>query len=329
MIISKTPYRISFFGGGTDFPDWYRKYEGSVISTTIDKHSYIILRKLPKIFDYNYRIRYYEREETKNINSIKHPAVREAFKLFNIKEGLDLTHHGDLPARSGIGSSSSFSVGLLHALSFLKGEIYSKNDLAKKSINFEQNILNEAVGSQDQVAATYGGFNKIDFSLKNEFICNQIPISESKLKILETHIQLYFTDVTRESSEIAKKNIDNIKHNKNYLKEMKEIVNEALGIISSKSNKNFISNFSSLLNEQWQIKKKLEKSITNDYLEDIYSNAMKLGALGGKILGSGGGGFFLFFINPDKQDYITKKLKMKSVKIKLSNEGSQIIHYSY
>lgn len=328
MIISKTPYRISFFGGGTDFPEWYKEHGGSVISSTIDKHSYIILRKLPKIFSYNYRIRYYRREETQNINSIKHPAVREAFKLFKIKEGLDLTHHGDLPARSGMGSSSSFSVGLLQALSFLSGKMYSKRDLAKISIDFEQRILNESVGSQDQVAAVYGGFNKIDFSLKDEFICNQIPISDKKIKILENHMQLFFTNLTRESSKIAKKNINNIKKNKNYLNEMKLILEEAKKIILKNSNKNFILNFSNLLNEQWALKKKLEKTVTNNHLDSIYKKAINNGALGGKILGSGGGGFFLFLTPPEKHDLIKKKLKMKNVKVKLSREGSEIIHHS-
>ena len=328
MIISKTPYRISFFGGGTDFPDWYKEHGGSVISSTIDKHSYIILRKLPIIFDYNYRIRYYQREETKNIQSIKHPAVREAFKLYKIKDGLDLTHHGDLPARSGIGSSSSFSVGLLQALSVLNGTLYSKKDLAKNSIHFEQKILKESVGSQDQVAAVYGGFNNIDFSLKNEFICHSMPIHDKKIKLLEKHIQLFFTNVTRESSTIAKKKIDNIKNNKDYLNEMKSILEEAKKLILVKSSRNFISNFANLLNEQWVLKKKLEKSVTNNYLDSLYQKAIKYGAMGGKILGSGGGGFFLFLIPPDKQDIVKKKLQMKNVQVKLSKEGSEIIHYS-
>jgi len=324
MIITKTPYRISFFGGGTDYPAWYMNNGGIVISSAIDKFSYITVKPITSIFDYKYRIRYYYREEVSKINHIKHPVVRECLKLFKIREGLDIIHHGDLPARTGLGSSSAFSVGLILALSKLKNNTISKKDLALCSINFEQNILSESVGSQDQVIASYGGFNKIIFNKKNIFKVNKINISDTKLKILNQWCQLIYTDSTRSAQSIAKRKIKNINNNFN-LSKMKEICNEAIRVFKNSSDKEFIYEFAKLLNMQWELKKKFEKSTTNPILDKLYANALKYGSIGGKILGAGGGGFFLLITNPKHHSKVVKLLKVKQVNFKFNPTGSEII----
>ena len=290
MIIIRTPFRISFFGGGTDYPAWYREYGGSVISTTINKYSFLVLRKLPKIFDYNYRVRYYEKQETQEIDDISIPVIREAIKYMNYQQGVDITHHGDLPNRTGIGSSSSFSVSLLHGLSVLKNENITKRQLALEAIHLEQEILGESVGSQDQVAAAFGGFNRINFGGESEFLCTPLPLKKSTLKELESWVQLFFTEQLRNAHDIADKKITNIKNKKINLKDMQDLVIEAESVLFSDN----IYRFASLLNDQWMIKKEMEESISNSDIDDIYKKGIKAGAVGGKLLGAGGGGFILF-----------------------------------
>lgn len=323
MIISKTPYRISFFGGGTDYPEWYKNNKSTIISTTINHYSYITIKDLPQIFKYKFRIRYYYREEAKNIKLIKHPVIRAVLKYLKIGSGLDIVHHGDLPARSGIGSSSSFSVGILNALNNYKNKKFSKKELAKKSLFLEHKLLKENVGSQDQIAVTYGGFNKIEF-YKNKFDCKKISITSSKKNVLENHIQLFFIN-QRNSQDVEKNKITNLDKHKDYNKKINKLAIKAYKLLVS-NNKNFIQDFGKLLDQQWDLKKKLSKKVSNKNIDNLYKKAIKNGAIGGKILGAGGGGFLMMIVPPSKQKKISKVLKLSEVKVKFENLGSTIIH---
>lgn len=325
MIIIRTPYRISFFGGGTDYPEWYRKNGGRVLSTTINKCSFLVLRKLPDIFDYRYRIRYYNTETTTNVNDIQIPIIREAIKYMDFKDGLDITHHGDLPNRTGIGSSSSFAVSLLHGLATLKNQQITKRDLAKKAITLEQDVLGEAVGSQDQVAAAFGGFNRIEFGGHMEFSCYPLHLAKSTLDGLESWVQLFFTEKLRNAADIAEKKINNIRTAQIDLKAMMQLTTEAESLLFA----NKIRDFASLLNEQWTIKKSMEKSITNSEIDEIYQAGINAGAVGGKLLGAGGGGFILFLTPPEKHAIVAERLKLKQVPLNFDHLGSQLIYHDY
>jgi D-glycero-alpha-D-manno-heptose-7-phosphate kinase len=328
MIIIRTPYRISFFGGSTDYPAWYRQHGGAVISTTINKYSFLVLRKLPPIFDYKYRIRYYDRQETNTIEDIQVPVIREAIRHMGFTDGLDITHHGDLPNRTGVGSSSSFTVGLLHGLSVLQNRQVTKRDLALQAINLEQNILSESVGSQDQVAAAFGGFNKITFGGASEFLCSPMHVSKDALEQLESWVQVFFTEQLRNASDIAEKKIENIKTKQVDLNIVKQITEEAEKILFSSSTDR-IKELARLMDEQWQHKKTIEKSITNSEIDEIYKKGINAGAIGGKLLGAGGGGFMLFLTPPYKQESVAKALGLKEVPIDFEYLGSQLIYHDY
>ena len=258
MIISRTPYRLSFFGGGTDFPQWYSKNEGRVISSTINKYSYINVRYLPNYFKFKSVIRYFRREEVNNLNEIKHPSVRECLKFLSIKRGIEIVHAGDLPAQSGLGTSSCFTVGLLNALYALKGQTVTKKQLANESIFIEQNKIKENVGSQDQTASAFGGINKIEFGTRENIIVSPIILSSEKVKNLEQNLFLFFTGLSRNSSDLTKFQLLKMKNNYNYYNQMLQIVDEGMNILSKK---NFSGkDFGNLLNEQWQIKKSFKKN---------------------------------------------------------------------
>jgi D-glycero-alpha-D-manno-heptose-7-phosphate kinase len=328
MIIIRTPYRISFFGGSTDYPAWYREHGGAVISTTINKYSFLVLRKLPPIFDYKYRIRYYDRQETNTIEDIQVPVIREAIRHMGFTDGLDITHHGDLPNRTGVGSSSSFTVGLLHGLSVLQNKNPTKRDLALEAINLEQNILGESVGSQDQVAAAFGGFNKITFGGASEFLCSPMHVNKETIKELESWVQVFFTEQLRNASDIAEKKIENIKAKSVDLDIIKQITEEAEKILFSDSTTK-PKELGKLMNEQWQHKKTIEKSITNSEIDEIYTKGLRAGAVGGKLLGAGGGGFMLFLTPPDNQKNVAHALGLKEVPIDFEYLGSQLIYHDY
>jgi D-glycero-alpha-D-manno-heptose-7-phosphate kinase len=328
MIIIRTPYRISFFGGSTDYPAWYREHGGSVISTTVNKYSFLVLRKLPPIFDYKYRIRYYDRQETNSLEAIEVPVIREAIKYMGFTDGLDITHHGDLPNRTGVGSSSSFTVGLLHGLSVLQNQNLTKRDLALKAIDLEQNILKESVGSQDQIAASFGGFNKVVFGGNWEFVCSPMHVSKETLTELESWVQVFFTEQLRNASDIAEKKIENIKAKQVDLNIVRQITEEAEKILFSNS-KTRVQELAKLMNEQWQHKKTIEKSITNSDIDEIYTKGLRAGAVGGKLLGAGGGGFMLFLTPPDKQKNVACALGLKEVPIDFEYLGSQLIYHDY
>jgi len=328
MIISRTPFRISFFGGGTDYPVWYEKNGGITLSTTINKYAYITLRELPPFFDYKHRIQYYLKEEANSLEEIKHPVVREAAKLLGIKKGIEMVHNADLPARSGLGSSSTFTVGFLQALYTFKNQMVTKRELALNAINLEQNIIGEAVGSQDQTIVAFGGLNLIEFNKSKTFQVQEVIISEDRLQSLQENLLLCFTGFARTAESIAKSQIKVTPYKEKELSMMMEIVKEAKDIIFN--NKISLDEFGKLLNEQWFLKKNLTKHISNKDIDDIYNTAIKAGAIGGKLLGAGGGGFMLFYAKKENHLKIKEALKKKLfVPFRFEKTGSQIIYFSH
>lgn len=326
MIISRTPFRISFFGGGTDYPAWYNAHPGRTLSATIDKYCYLNCDYLPPFFDCRYRIVYSIREMVNRVDDIQHPAVRETIKYLKIRRGISIQHVGDMPARSGIGSSSSFTVGLLNALYALKGKMVSKKQLALEAIDIEQNRMKENVGSQDQVIVAFGGLNKIEFNGGRNIEVTPITINSEKIKSFHSHLMLYFTGLSRLSTEIAQEQIQNIKHKRKELKAMYGMVDEAINILNS--DRPCYDSFGKLLHESWKIKRTLGSKITNARIDQIYQAARSAGAIGGKILGAGGGGFMLFFVRPELRPYLKKKMKgLLHVPFKFEELGSQIIYY--
>ncbi len=324
MIISRTPFRISFFGGGTDYPVWYRENGGAVLATTIDKYCYITCRYLPPFFEHKSRIIYSQMEHVLDIDEIRHPSVRETLKFLGITEGMEIHHDADLPARTGLGSSSSFTVGLLHALYALKGMMPNKMQLALDAIHIEQERIKENVGSQDQTLAAFGGFNRIDFSGKNNIQVRPITLNHQRLELLQNHLMLLFTGFSRTASEIAAEQIKNTAKRKNELNAMLQMVDEAINILKS----NDLAEFGKLLHESWQLKRSLTDKISTPEIDDIYATARSAGAIGGKLLGAGGGGFLLLFAEPEIQPKIKAKLnRFLHVPFRFENLGSQIIFY--
>lgn len=323
MIINKTPYRISLFGGGTDYPSWYLRNGGEVISTTINKYLYLTCRHLPNYLDHNYRIIYSKMEQTKKVNHIKHPVVRELIKSMRIHKGIELHHDGDLPARSGIGSSSAFIVGCISIFKTLQNKSISKKNLAIQSIRFEQKILKETVGSQDQIACSYGGFNSIKFKTDGKFTVKKIEASEKNLNKLDERLILFYTGIQRRAKDVASSYVNDL--NKSKKKQMKDI----LSYVSKAKmyiNKNRLDDLGDLLNESWQKKKELSQNISNEYIDKIYRKALKNGSLGGKILGAGGGGFLLFYVQSNKISQFKKAFKNNIIiDFKFEKNGSHII----
>ena len=328
MIISRTPFRISFFGGGTDYPEWYNENGGTVISTTINRYCYISLRNLPPYFDYKYSIRYSKREIVKKIENIEHPSVKACFKKFlNPNQSVELVHHADIPDKSGIGSSSSFTVGLINCLSYFDNQILSKKELAFKAIDIEQNVIKEVVGSQDQAIVSFGGFNKITFSKDKVFEVTPIPLNQKNQDTINQSIVLLFTGFTRYSSEVSKEQKKRISDNSEYLKQLTEITEEAYKMLSDQK-KFSIKEFGKFLDQNWQVKKKLSSNISNKHIDKLYEKGMKLGAYGGKLLGAGSGGFMCFIVDKNKKNDFVKKFKLLHIPIKLDITGSQIVYYS-
>ncbi len=325
MIISRTPFRISFFGGGTDYPKWYEENGGTVLSTTINKYCYITCRHLPPFFEHKHRIAYSVVECVKNIQEIKHPAVRAIMNFLEVSNGLEIHHDGDLPARSGIGSSSSFTVGLLNSLYALKGRMISKEELASLAIHIEQKVIGEAVGSQDQIAAAYGGLNKIDFHRDGSFSVKPVVLHTDRLESLNKHLMLFFTGFSRTAEVVAKSKIENFDRKKTHLVKMGQMVTEGLNILQSSED---LTKFGQLLHEGWRLKRELSNMVSNDSIDQIYQAGIDNGAVGGKILGAGGGGFILFFASPDKHQKIREALRdLIEVEFKFESHGSHISLY--
>jgi len=325
LIISKTPYRISFFGGGTDYPDWYLKHSGEVISTTIDKYLYLCCRTLPPFYEYKYRIIWQKIEKVKLKRKIEHKVVKKMIDYLKIDQGLDILYAGDLPAQSGVGSSSSFVVGLMAALLKLKDVKYNKKILAKKSMYFEQKIMREIVGSQDQIASVYGGFQSIYFNKKGNFKITNLKTDIKYIKNLNKRLVLVYTPRLKASHHFTSKYVKNFEKKKLYMNMIVNYTKEAKKIIKQKK----LDEFGYLLNKAWMAKKELSPYITNSKIERIYQKGLQSGALGGKLLGAGGGGFILFYIKPNKKKkFLHSFRKYKVIDFKFSNHGSKILYNS-
>lgn len=324
MIISRTPFRVSFFGGGTDYPAWYESEPGAVLVTTIDKYCYISCRRLPPFFPHRHRIVYSKIENTRTVEEIVHPAVRESLRFLKIEEGVEIHHDGDLPARAGLGSSSAFTVGLLSALYALKGQIVGKMHLAREAIHVERDLAREAVGAQDQVATAHGGLNHIEF-VGNDITVHPVTLSQARLEQLESHLMLFFTGLTRNASEVAAQQIHNTQRNAVRLRAMCGMVDEALQILASPGD---LSGFGALLDESWRLKRELADEVTNSRIDRMYDSALAAGALGGKLLGAGGGGFLLLFVEPERQPGVEAALEgLLRVPFRFERQGTQIIFY--
>lgn len=325
MIISRTSFRTSFFGGGTDYPSWYRTHGGAVLAATIDKYCYITCRYLPPFFSHKIRVVYSQIENCQTIDEIAHPAVRGVLGFLKITRGVEIHYDGDLPARSGIGSSSSFTVGLLHALHALKGHMPSKHQLAMESIHIEQECLKETVGSQDQILAAYGGFNHITFFPDGDISVRPVTIGRERVAELNAHLMLFYTGIDRTASDIAKTYISNINGIERQLRIMKDLVEESLSILNSGQD---ITAFGKLLHEAWQTKCSLSPVVSNSHVNELYSQALSAGAIGGKLTGAGGGGFMLLFVPPLGQTKVRERLKgLIYVPFKFEFSGSQIIFF--
>lgn len=324
MIITKTPFRMSFFGGGTDFPAFYNEYGGAVISTTFDKYCYVNVRHLPRFFDYSTELVYSKTERVTSIDDIKHPAIKKAMKFLDMHE-VRLNYEADLPARSGLGTSSSFAVGMLNAFHGLKGKHVDKRKLADEAIYLERVLCNESGGVQDQIAASFGGFNRINFS-SNGYTVNPIIISSERKKMLNDNLMLFFTGFSRFSSDIHVSTQSVINDKKKQLLEMLNLVDEAEKILTSKGD---LSEFGKILDYTWKLKRGITKKISNDSIDRLYEKAIKAGALGGKLLGAGGGGFLLFYVEQDKRKAVKEAMKdLVYVPFEFENEGTRIIYYT-
>jgi D-glycero-alpha-D-manno-heptose-7-phosphate kinase len=326
VIITKTPYRISFFGGGTDHPSWFKENGGKVLATTFDKYCYISIRYLPPFFEYKYRVVYSNNECVEKISEIKHPAVREILKYYKSNTGLEIHHDGDLPARSGLGSSSSFSVGMINAMNALEGVYKSPIELAKTAIHIEQDLIKECVGSQDQISAAYGGFNEIEFYQDGSFFVEPLRINQDRKKELNNHLMLFFTGVSRFSSDISEHQLANMENCEPQMHEIHDMVEEGSSIL--RTPKKPLEEFGTLLDRAWNSKRSLSNRVSNTKIDDIYQAAIKAGAYGGKLLGAGGGGFILFFVKPQDQTRVKNVLsKLVHVPFSFENSGSKVVVY--
>ena len=328
MIISRAPFRVSFFGGGTDYPAWYREHGGAVLSTTINKYCYITCRYLPPFHDFKFLVRYYLREEAQSVQEIKHPSVRECLRDMQIERGVDIVHHADLPARSGLGSSSTFTVGLLHALYALKHEMPSKRQLAIDAMRIEQERIGENVGSQDQTAAAFGGLNRIDFGGASEISVKPLILSPRRLDGLQQRMMLFFTGFARTANEVAAEQIARMASKSAQMRRMLELVDEAEAVLCDKHDR--FDDFGRLLHEQWMIKRGISSKITTGAIDEMYEAGRKAGATGGKLLGAGGGGFLMLFVAPERQAAVREALsRLLYVPCHFEQLGSQIIYFSH
>ena len=325
MIISRTPYRISFFGGGTDYPSWFQVHGGAVLAASIDKYCYLTCRYLPPFFEHRTRVVYSKIESCQSNDEIAHPSVREVLRHLGVIRGVEIHHDGDLPARSGMGSSSAFTVGLLHAAYALMGQMPSKRQLALESIHDEQKLLKETVGSQDQVMAAFGGLRHVQFHPNGEISARPLTLPAQRLVELNDHLMLFYTGIIRTASDVAKSYVDDIHSKRRQLRIMKDLVDEGLSILSGERD---LSNFGQLLHEAWIAKRSLSAQVSNPHVDEIYTRAQAGGAIGGKLTGAGGGGFLLLFVPPDRHQSVKDELhNLIHVPFRFEPNGSQIIFY--
>lgn len=325
MIITKTPFRMSFFGGGTDMPEFFNEHGGAVISTTFDKYCYVNVRHLPPFMPYYSELVHSRFERVNDIEDVEHPLIRECMRLHDIHE-IRLTYEGDLPARTGLGTSSTFAVGMLNAFCALKGKMKSKRQLAEEAIHVEREILKEHGGWQDQIAAAYGGLNRIDFA-ENQFKVTPMIIHPDRKKLLNDSLMLFYTGVSRFSSEVQKDTMSNQQDKLTQLKEMLSLVDDAQKILVDKQSD--MRDLGRLLDHTWKLKRGTGNKVSNNSIDELYVRGIKAGALGGKLLGAGGGGFLLFYVEPDKQFSVMKELdELMHVPFKFENEGTSVVHYN-
>jgi D-glycero-alpha-D-manno-heptose-7-phosphate kinase len=326
MIISRTPFRISLFGGGTDYPTWFREHGGAVLGMAINKYCYISVRRLPPFFEHKSRIVYSQVELVREVSEIQHPAVRGVLADRGMAEGLEIHHDADLPARSGLGSSSSFTVGLLNALCALENRMIGKSKLAREAIRIEQDVLNESVGCQDQLWAAYGGFNRIEFLPDGNFLVQPIIMKPERRDELLQSMMLFFTGFSRFASDFAHDQISNIGRSADKLSAIRAMVDHASEILADE--RGSIRDLGHLLHESWQVKRELAASVSNRQIDEIYDAGRAAGALGGKLLGAGGGGFMVFLVDPNKRECVRERLKnLIHVSIGIDSEGSRIVLY--
>lgn len=325
MIITRTPFRMSFFGGGTDMPDFFNEYGGSVLSTTFDKYCYVNVRHLPRFFDYSTELSYSKTERVKAVDEIQHPAIRNAMKMLDMHE-LRLTYEADLPARSGLGTSSSFAVGMLNAFYALKGKYADKKKLADEAIYLERTLCNEAGGWQDQIAAAFGGFNRINFG-PNGYEVLPIIISPERKRQLNDNLLMFFTGFTRFSSEIQIANAASKADKTAQLKEMLTLVDEAEKVLTDKTRN--LDEFGYLLDRTWRLKRQTGAAVSTNSIDGLYARGIQAGALGGKLLGAGGGGFLVFYVQPDKQEAVKKAMSdLLFIPFQFEDGGTRVIHYT-
>ena len=323
MIITRTPYRVSFFGGGTDYPTWYRKHGGQVLSTTINKFVYITCRYLPPFFDHKLRLAYSIIEECSSVDEIQHPSAREVLRYLDINQGIEIHYDGDLPSRSGMGSSSAFTVGLLKTLHAHKGEMVSTYNLSREAIHVEQDLVKETVGSQDQVSAAYGGLNRIKFLASGEIVVSPVIMKDDRRKSLEENLMLFYTGVPRTAAEVASTYESTLDRQVRSLQQLSQLVDEGIELLMSDKD---LDEFGRLLDITWREKCKLSANISSSYLDEIYSQACSAGALGGKIVGAGGGGMMLLYVPRIMQDKVKATLsQLLYIPFKFEASGSQVI----
>ncbi|MCR9256833.1 MAG: kinase [Alphaproteobacteria bacterium] len=326
MIITRTPFRVSLFGGGTDYPKWYREHGGAVLGLAINKYCYITLRRLPPFFNYRHRLVYSKIELVSELPEIQHPSVKACFKEMGVYEGLEVHHDGDLPARSGLGSSSSFTCGLLTALNAMSGKILSKRQLADAAIRIEQDVIGEAVGSQDQIWAAYGGMNRIKFYQSGDYDVQPIVMQEHRRKELENSLMMVFTGLSRTASTVAKKKIQSLEKKRGHLERMTGMVDEAMDILQNPERP--LGEIGDLLHESWMLKRELTDQVSTGQVDEIYEAAREAGARGGKLLGAGGGGFMVFFVEPHRRISVKNRLRdLIRVPIRTANDGSRVVVY--
>lgn len=326
MIITKTPFRMSFFGGGTDMEDYFKENGGAVLSTTFDKYCYVNVRHLPRFFDYATELSYSKTERVVDTNDIQHPAIREAMKMLDMRE-IRLTYEADLPARSGLGTSSSFAVGMLNAFYALKGKYADKKKLADEAIYLERVLCNEAGGWQDQIAASFGGFNRINFNAEGYEVIPVI-ISPERKRQLNNNLMMFFTGFTRFSSDVQKaNNVSGSEEKRARLKKMYELVDEAEAVLTYKNRD--LDDFGRLLDTTWRLKKGTGGAISTGSIDELYEKGIASGALGGKLLGAGGGGFLVFYVQQEKQETVKEAMRdLMYIPFKFEDSGTRVIHYS-
>lgn len=326
MIITKTPFRMSFFGGGTDMESFFREYGGAVLSTTFDKYCYVNVRHLPRFFDWKNEVSYSKTERITNVDDIEHPAIRNAMKMLDMQE-IRLNYEADLPARSGLGTSSSFAVGMLNAFYCLKGKYVNKKKLADDAIYLERELCKEVGGWQDQIAAAYGGLNRIEFNTDGTYEVRPIIIHPDRKRRLNDNLLMFFTGFTRFSSEMQKANAVGYAEKVKQLQQMYALVDEAEAVLEEKHSD--LDDFGRLLDKTWRLKRQTGSSITTDTIDALYENGIAAGALGGKLLGAGGGGFLVFYVQPENRDSVMDAMKdLLYVPFRFEDGGTQVIHYS-